>query len=273
MPWAKFDDQYYDHSKIVEVGPLGMALHTAATCYCARHLTDGFVPTAMLARLINLEGIYIMRNGVSNGVTVALLTDDLVRSGLFESVPGGIMVHDYLEYNPVSEKVKAERAATKQRQQRWRDDHREANGEFNADRNAVTNAVTNGVSNGQNDALVTPTPYPYPYPYPYPIKDGVGGGAFAKIYESEIGSLTPMISDELQELETDYSLEWFAEAVKVSVENNARKLKYVRAVLERWKINGFKAPMVTDKKHPGSNAKETVSQMLDRQLQEIENGK
>lgn len=30
MSWGKFDDQYPDHPKIREVGPLGMALHTSA---------------------------------------------------------------------------------------------------------------------------------------------------------------------------------------------------------------------------------------------------
>jgi hypothetical protein len=128
MSWAKFDDQYPDHPKIVEVGPLGMALHTAATCYCARYLTDGFIPSAMIGRLINWDGI---NNADGNAVTNKQVTDKLTRAGLLEIVPGGYKVHDYLEYNPPAEHVKAERAANKARQARWKKN------------NAVSNTVNN----------------------------------------------------------------------------------------------------------------------------------
>jgi hypothetical protein len=153
MSWAKFDDQYYDHSKIVEVGPLGMALHTAATCYCARHLTDGFVPAAMLPRLINLDGIYTMSNGVSNAVTNKQITDELTRVGLFEVVPGGFRVHDYLDYNPPAEQVKHERAENAARQASWKATHPKKH-----TTNAVSNGISNSVTNGTITASRTRTP-------------------------------------------------------------------------------------------------------------------
>ena len=139
MSWVKLDDQYPDHPKIVEVGPLGMALHTAATCYCARYLTDGFVPTAMITRLINLDGISVESNGVSNSVSHKKITDQLTLVGLFEIVPGGFIVHDYLKYNPHGDHVKAEREANTKRQAEWRAAH---------PKKQVSNAVSNGVTNG-----------------------------------------------------------------------------------------------------------------------------
>lgn len=152
MSWAKFDDQYPDHPKIVEVGPLGMALHIAATCYCARYLTDGFVPSAMISRLISFDGIQVISNGVSNAVTNNQVTNELVRVGLFEVVEGGYRVHDYLEYNPPAEQIKAERLENARRQQEWRKKHRDEKGKF--DSNVVTNTVTNTSYNT--------APYPYP---------------------------------------------------------------------------------------------------------------
>ena len=60
-----------------------------------------------------------------------------------------------------------------------------------------------------------------------------------KIYENEIGFLTPMISDELKEAEKEYPLEWFKPAFKEAVDHNARNWKYIHAILKRWKIEGF----------------------------------
>jgi hypothetical protein len=137
MSWARFDDQYPDHPKIVEVGPLGMALHLAATCYCARYLTDGFVSSTMLSRLLSFDGITYQNNAVTN----ALVTNELIRVGLFEVVEGGIMVHDYLEYNPPAAEIKGKRAENAVRQEEWRKKHRDDHGKFT--RNAVSNALRN----------------------------------------------------------------------------------------------------------------------------------
>lgn len=149
MSWARFDDQYPDHPKIVDVGPLGMALHTAATCYCARYLTDGFVPAAMMARLINLDGINIVNNGISNAVTNAMLTDELTRAGLFDETTGGFFVHDYLDYNPPAAQVKAERERNKARQVAWKAKRR---------KDTVSDGVNNTVSDGVNNDAPSPSP-------------------------------------------------------------------------------------------------------------------
>jgi len=163
MTWVRVDDQYPDHPKIALVGPLGLALHMAAACYAARYLTDGFVPRAQIRKLINLDGIFRESNGVSNGVSNAVsngvshavsheeVTAELVAAGLFDVVDGGFRVHDYLDYNPNAQQVKAERKESADRQAAWRQKNK---------RNAVSNAVTNAVTNG----LVTAAPYPYPFP-------------------------------------------------------------------------------------------------------------
>lgn len=152
MSWCKIDDQYTDHPKIVDVGPLGLALHVACMCYCARYLTDGFVPEKKIPTMINLDGLC----DNSNAVTHALLLERLTTNNLLEKVDGGYYVHDYLKYNPDGKTVKAEREANAARQKR--------NREKKVARNGNSNGVTNGDTVG--------TPYPYPYPLKTIAPDG-----------------------------------------------------------------------------------------------------
>ncbi|MGD0751353.1 MAG: DnaD domain protein [Anaerolineales bacterium] len=59
-----------------------------------------------------------------------------------------------------------------------------------------------------------------------------------KLYEENIGPLTPLIADSLQDAEKTYPPEWVAEALGIAVKNNKRNLKYVEAILRRWKEEG-----------------------------------
>ena len=59
-----------------------------------------------------------------------------------------------------------------------------------------------------------------------------------KLYEENIGPLTPMIADMLKDAEETYSDEWIAEALEIAVTRNVRNWKYVEAILKRWKEKG-----------------------------------
>jgi DnaD/phage-associated family protein len=59
-----------------------------------------------------------------------------------------------------------------------------------------------------------------------------------RLYEENIGPLTPLIADMLKEAETLYSEEWFEEAFTIAVKNNKRNWKYIEAILKRWKEEG-----------------------------------
>jgi len=73
---------------------------------------------------------------------------------------------------------------------------------------------------------------------------GKNYGEFCKVYEANIGALGNLIiAQELDELSQTYSLQWFQEAVKEAVLNQRRRLKYVAAILDRWGVDGYKAPM------------------------------
>jgi DnaD/phage-associated family protein len=59
-----------------------------------------------------------------------------------------------------------------------------------------------------------------------------------KLYEQNIGPLTPLIADALKEAETEYPPEWVEEAINEAVKRNKRNWKYVEAILRSWKEEG-----------------------------------
>lgn len=65
--------------------------------------------------------------------------------------------------------------------------------------------------------------------------------AISKTYEDNIGTLTPLLGDQLEAIAKEYSVEWFTEAVQEACKAGVRKLNYIEAILERWKTEGFKS--------------------------------
>ena len=114
MTWAKLDDCFPDHPKIVEAGPLGMAVHVAGICYCARYLTDGHITRKAARRLIDLDELG----------DITQVIDTLVAVGLWITTADGYLINDFLEYNPSRADVEAQRekrtaAAKKAANTRW----------------------------------------------------------------------------------------------------------------------------------------------------------
>lgn len=98
MTWAKLDDGFFDHPKARAAGKDGRELFLAALCHSARNLTDGFIATTDLPLLAAKAEV--------NGPRTARR---LVDAGWWEAVEGGWLIHDFLIYNPSSEKIRAER--------------------------------------------------------------------------------------------------------------------------------------------------------------------
>jgi len=59
-----------------------------------------------------------------------------------------------------------------------------------------------------------------------------------RLYEENIGPLTPMIADMLREAEQTYRQDWIEEAIRIAVQNNVRRWKYVEAILRSWQEEG-----------------------------------
>jgi DnaD/phage-associated family protein len=58
------------------------------------------------------------------------------------------------------------------------------------------------------------------------------------LYEENIGSLTPLLAEELKEAEETYPESWMEEAFKEAVTHNHRSWRYIARILERWTAEG-----------------------------------
>jgi DnaD/phage-associated family protein len=58
------------------------------------------------------------------------------------------------------------------------------------------------------------------------------------LYEQNIGMLTPIIAEELQDAEKLYPADWIESAFKEAVSLNKRSWKYIARILERWTVEG-----------------------------------
>jgi len=59
-----------------------------------------------------------------------------------------------------------------------------------------------------------------------------------KLYEDNIGIITPLVAETLSELEETYPPEWIKEAFVEAVKNNVRKLRYIEVILKNWQEEG-----------------------------------
>ncbi len=163
MVFAQIDDQMPDHPKLLAAGPMAGWVFVCGICYCARMLTDGFIPTGQVRKLADIDD-------------VTPLVTRLITAGLWEETAGGYRVHDYTAWNPTAEQVKERRAKSKQRQDRWRGVHLEpsikegSNGVSNASQPPSTNASYNASRNAVSHTVPTPTPTPM---YSSPNGEGV----------------------------------------------------------------------------------------------------
>ncbi len=135
MTWAKLDDAILDNVKIAKAGALGFALHVAGITWCCRNLTDGFIPYGRVWCLLDMSVIFgellelmptkpqeyedrLLDAALDIGpVQLDKLASKLVAIELWEEVPHGYQIHDFLDYNPTKERVMAERARGAERKQ------------------------------------------------------------------------------------------------------------------------------------------------------------
>ncbi len=91
-----------------------------------------------------------------------------------------------------------------------------------------------------------------------------------KIYEQNMGIITPMIVEQLKDAEREYSADWVKDAINEAVNHNTRKWAYALAILERWKIEGKgeaghgknKSSAKSDDRYSTEKLKESVTKPL-----------
>ncbi|MEU2514330.1 mucin-2 [Streptomyces syringium] len=112
--WAKLDDGFHSHPKIIRVGNAAAGLLARVISYAGQHLTDGVVP-----------GAVVREYGTGPQITKLSAVGLLHARGhecarCAQPDAGDFIVHDFLVSNPSRAKVDGdrERAADRQRQSR-----------------------------------------------------------------------------------------------------------------------------------------------------------
>ena len=72
----------------------------------------------------------------------------------------------------------------------------------------------------------------------HPIRVLVERPGIYALYEQNIGLLTPILAEQLQDAERRYPVEWIELAFSEAVSNNKRSWRYIERILERWASEG-----------------------------------
>jgi DnaD/phage-associated family protein len=84
-----------------------------------------------------------------------------------------------------------------------------------------------------------------------------------RLYEENVGPLTPLIADTLRDAEQEYPDFWIREAISIAVQNNVRKWNYIEAILRSWQDGG------RDEKPDRGHTKEDRQGYLDDEFAEF----
>lgn len=95
MTWARLDDSFPEHPKVIGLSDAAFRLHVVALCYCARNMTDGAISSAA-GRFMGAK---------------AKIVRELVDGRLWDVAEDGWIIHDYLAYNPSRERTLSRRAS------------------------------------------------------------------------------------------------------------------------------------------------------------------
>jgi len=157
--WARLDDAILDNPKIIAAGPLGFALHVAAITWCARNLTDGFIPKRRVSQLLDLSSLRMSEatlGRVRHGLSTGDVAEDLARIGLWHDHGTSWELHDYLDYNPSKAEVLAARERERAKKER---------------RRQPVDNVPRGIPGESPGESRGNPPHPVPVPVPEPKED------------------------------------------------------------------------------------------------------
>lgn len=106
MAWVKLTDDFTEHDKIIDAGPLAGWLWVSALAWSNRNGTDGRIPIRQISRLASFDGVGVYTGTYSgDDVDPMRLADVLVDVGLFEVTEGAFLIHDYAEYQLTTDEL------------------------------------------------------------------------------------------------------------------------------------------------------------------------
>jgi hypothetical protein len=104
--WVRIDDRFTTHPKILVLSMKARWLYLECLCYSAGHLTDGKVPSQLMAA---------HRRELA----------ELLHQDLLSKDGDSYLIHDWLDWNPSRQQVMAKREADRERLRIWREKRRE----------------------------------------------------------------------------------------------------------------------------------------------------
>jgi len=178
MTWARIDDHFHSHPKVASLGPYMLAcvgLHALALSWCTDQLTDGLIPTDQVPRLAGDVALLLPKGQPWE------LVERLLAVGMWEEIPGGYRIHDFLDYNPSKHEVlqlRRTRALVGQAGGKQRASNRLAKPQANSQQ------ITKQKSTPDPDP--SPVPFPDPNPNPAPGEETGRGTALPAAVEHPI---------------------------------------------------------------------------------------
>jgi DnaD/phage-associated family protein len=58
------------------------------------------------------------------------------------------------------------------------------------------------------------------------------------LYEDNIGTISPLLAEQMKEVEGLYPWSWIKEAFEIAVSGNKRNWRYITGILRRWAAEG-----------------------------------
>lgn len=101
MAWAKLDDGFWAHPKVMAAGLAATGLYVKALAWCSQYLTDGRIPKTSVPLLLSGES--------------PKLCARLLEAGLWHEDGDAWVMPHYLDYNPSKDQVLAERDGARER--------------------------------------------------------------------------------------------------------------------------------------------------------------
>ncbi len=151
MPWFKVDDHFWSHPKISDLSNDAISLWVRAGSYSAQHLTDGFIPDAVVRRQLWSD---------------KSAAEELAESGLWVVAEGGFQFHDWLQYQPTAADTLSKREAARERVRKARERKRALAEDGSQDVRANTSVTGNepAANLPRSSQKVRSTPNPNPNP-------------------------------------------------------------------------------------------------------------
>jgi hypothetical protein len=168
------------HRKVAPRSDAAFRLHFTAMCWCVEQLTDGQVPLDVPATL----------TAAPQGKRLKAAIEELLSSGLWDRTDTHYVIHDFLDWNPSAEVVRANREAARQRMSQLRSNRTDKNPprssqnvrannseQFNSDTDTDTDTDTEPEKNIQPDTSnqrpvrLVPSEPPPPPPPPVDFTD------------------------------------------------------------------------------------------------------